>query len=63
VKLVVTGTAPPELFDVATDPAERRSLAAERPEVVKRLRAELTEWLSTETDAAKWGRQQARPKK
>jgi arylsulfatase A len=56
LKLVVTGTAPPELFNVATDPAERRSLAAERPEVVKQLRAELAAWLATETEAAKWGR-------
>jgi arylsulfatase A-like enzyme/Flp pilus assembly protein TadD len=33
----------PELFDLATDPAEKENLAGERPEVVERLRAQLLE--------------------
>lgn len=32
------------LFDVADDPGERRNLFAERPDVVRRLRADLAAW-------------------
>jgi arylsulfatase A-like enzyme len=38
-----TGTRA-ELYDLAADPGERRDLAAERPEVVARLRAALERW-------------------
>jgi arylsulfatase A len=34
-------TQPPELYDLAQDPAETTNLAAQQPEVVKRLTAEL----------------------
>ena len=34
---------------VFADPAERRNLAAERPQLVKELQAELAAWLATET--------------
>jgi arylsulfatase A-like enzyme len=51
-KLVVTGANPPELFNVETDLAERRSRAAEQPELLARLKEDLTKWLATErTDA------------
>jgi arylsulfatase A-like enzyme len=33
----------PELFDLASDPGERKNLVAERPELVERLRARLVE--------------------
>ncbi len=35
------------LYNVQDDPAERRNLAAEYPELFKRLRAELEAWLAT----------------
>jgi arylsulfatase A-like enzyme len=63
LKLVLTGGNPPELFDVVADPAERRSLAAEHPALVKRLRKELEGWLATETEESKWGRAPVKPKK
>jgi arylsulfatase A-like enzyme len=56
LKMVITGDNPPELFNVVSDPAERRSVAAEHPALVKRLRKELQAWLKTETDESKWGR-------
>jgi uncharacterized sulfatase len=37
-------TEPPRLFDLKADPHERRDLAAERPEDVKRLMAQLDGW-------------------
>ena len=48
LKLVVTEQGKPELFDVVADPAERRNLAALRPEDVRRLREALKSWLATE---------------
>jgi arylsulfatase A-like enzyme len=62
-KLVVTGTAPPELFDVMTDPAERRNRAAERKALAQDLRKGLTAWLNTETEESKWGRKAPAKKK
>jgi hypothetical protein len=32
------------LYNLAEDPGESRNLAATRPEVVARLKAEITEW-------------------
>jgi arylsulfatase A-like enzyme len=61
LKLVVTGSQPDELFDVAGDPAERRSVLADHPELAKQLRGELDAWLKTETEEAKWGRLPRRP--
>jgi arylsulfatase A-like enzyme len=49
LKLVITGGLRPELFNVETDPAERRSIAAEYPDLAKGLERELTSWLATET--------------
>jgi uncharacterized sulfatase len=48
-KLVVSSglhdaTEPPRLFDLKADPEERHDLAAERPEAVKRLTAQLDGW-------------------
>jgi arylsulfatase A-like enzyme len=54
MKLVVTGSNRPELFDVENDPAERRSVIAEYPKLAKELEDELKAWLATETEAAKW---------
>ena len=48
-KLVVTRGGKPELFDVVGDPAERRDVSAQYPELTKQLRAELDAWLKTET--------------
>jgi arylsulfatase A len=55
LKLVITGDNPAELFNVETDLAERRTLAAEYPELVKELRQALKEWLATETVESKEG--------
>jgi arylsulfatase A len=49
LKLVITGGGRPELFDVEADHAERRNIAAEHPDVVQSLQAELKAWLATET--------------
>lgn len=48
LKLVIVQGGKPELFDVETDPAERRNIAAQHPDAVKRLRGELDAWLATE---------------
>ncbi|MEO5804495.1 MAG: sulfatase-like hydrolase/transferase [Verrucomicrobiota bacterium] len=48
LKLVSTGNNKPELFNVETDPAERRSLAAEQEMLTKDLEKELNDWLATE---------------
>jgi len=53
LKLVITGNNKPELFNVAADPAERRTLDAEFPQETKSMVAALNEWLATETEAAK----------
>jgi len=47
-KLVTVNNGPPELFDVEADPAERRNVIAEHPELAGKLRAELKAWLATE---------------
>ena len=44
-------TAKIELYDLKEDPGEKQDLALERPEVVKRLRAELTEVSSSDRDS------------
>jgi arylsulfatase A-like enzyme len=48
-KLVLTGDAPPELFDVEADPAERRNVIAEHAELAQDLRARIKAWLATES--------------
>ena len=48
-KLVITRGGKPELFDVEGDPAERRDISAQYPELTRQLRAELDAWLKTET--------------
>jgi arylsulfatase A len=47
-KLVITSGGRPELFDVKDDPAERKNIAALRPERVNRLNEELKAWMATE---------------
>lgn len=49
VKLAIAGQDPPELFNVEADPAERRNVIAEYPELAKQLEKELRDWLKTET--------------
>jgi hypothetical protein len=57
LKLVVTRDGPAELFNVVTDPAERRNRADEYPALVKELRKGINDWLKMETEESKWGRQ------
>jgi arylsulfatase A-like enzyme len=53
MKLVITGTLSPELYNVARDPAERRNLAHDQFETADTLRTQLKEWLATETRESK----------
>jgi arylsulfatase A-like enzyme len=62
-KLVITGNNPPELFNLETDPAERRNVIAEHQPLAQQLRKELTDWLATETEAAKWGKTTSQDKR
>jgi arylsulfatase A-like enzyme len=48
-KLVVTGGGKPQLYDLETDPAERRDLSAARPQRTRQLQDELKVWLASET--------------
>jgi arylsulfatase A len=48
-KIVITQGGKAELFDVVADPAERRDLSAQYPEITVRLREELEAWLKTAT--------------
>ncbi len=48
LKLVITSDGRPELFDVVADPAERRNVIAEHPDVARDLQSELKAWLATE---------------
>ncbi len=57
LKVVVTGDNPPELFNVETDPAERRTIAGEHRDLVKALVSDLDGWLATETAPSKEGRE------
>ena len=55
-KLVITGNTAPELYNVRTDPAERRTIFHEYPDLGRELRMGIIDWLATETEAAKWGK-------
>ncbi|MGP0062154.1 MAG: sulfatase-like hydrolase/transferase [Isosphaeraceae bacterium] len=48
-KLVVVEGGKPELYDVVGDPAERRDISAQHPELTKPLRDQLKAWLETAT--------------
>jgi arylsulfatase A-like enzyme len=48
MKVVVTGGGKPELYDVVNDPAERRDLSAQYPDVTAQLQTLLGAWLKTE---------------
>jgi arylsulfatase A len=48
-KLVVIRGGKSEMYDVEGDPAERRDVSAQYPEMTRQLRAELDAWLETET--------------
>jgi arylsulfatase A-like enzyme len=56
LKLVITGTNPPELFNVVTDPGERRNILAEYPVLAEEMRRQLAAWLQTESAESKWGK-------
>jgi arylsulfatase A-like enzyme len=60
LKLIVNGGNTPELYNVATDPAERRMIDEQFPQKTKAMTAALNDWLATETDAA---RQRRKPVK
>jgi arylsulfatase A-like enzyme len=56
LKLVITGSTAPELYDVEKDPSERITIAADHQSLVQQLRRELTAWSATESESAKWGK-------
>jgi hypothetical protein len=62
LKLVITGANRPEMFNVETDPAERRSILEEHPALAKKMQADLKAWLATETEESKWGKKPVRKK-
>jgi hypothetical protein len=45
-KLILASDRHHELYDLASDPEERRNLVSSRPEMVRPLDAELTEWIA-----------------
>ncbi len=47
-KLVITRGGKPELFNVVTDPEERRDISASNPVLFRQLNEELKAWLETE---------------
>ena len=53
LKLIINGGNQPEMYNVAADPAERRTVAAEFTQETKSMVAALNEWLATESEAAK----------
>jgi arylsulfatase A-like enzyme len=55
-KLAITGNTAPELYNVVTDPAERRTIFHEYQDLGRELRKGIIDWLATETEAAKWGK-------
>ncbi|MGI8602670.1 MAG: sulfatase-like hydrolase/transferase [Verrucomicrobiales bacterium] len=55
LKLVITGDNRPELFNVQTDPAERRSLTHEFPKLAAEMNRELQSWIETESEESKAG--------
>ncbi len=52
-KLIVTRGGKPELYNVVTDPEERRDVAASHPDLARQLDEELKAWLGTEVRRAK----------
>jgi arylsulfatase A-like enzyme len=67
MKLVRLGKAEPELYDLATDVAESKNLAAEKPEVVKELVSAIVEWekgmIAPTFESPKAGKPAAKKKK
>ena len=53
LKLLINGGNQPELYNVATDPGERRMIDEEFPAKTKALTAALEQWLATESESAK----------
>ena len=47
-KVVINRGGRSELYDVVVDPAERRDVSAQYPELTKELRDAITAWLKTE---------------
>jgi len=48
MKLVITGGGKPELYDVVNDPAERRDVSAQYPDLAAQLQTALGAWLKTD---------------
>ncbi|HZW30503.1 MAG TPA: sulfatase-like hydrolase/transferase [Isosphaeraceae bacterium] len=48
-KLVITAGGKPELYDIVGDPAERRDLSAQYPDLTRQLRTELHAWFQSAT--------------
>ena len=59
LKMVITGSNKPELFNVEADPAERRTLQAVHPGVLKEFDAAAQQWLASESEAAREKRRKA----
>ena len=53
-KLIFTPHDPPQLFDLAEDPAERNNLAAANPDIVARMMDEHNQWCDTFERAPMW---------
>jgi arylsulfatase A-like enzyme len=53
LKMVINSQNKPELYNVETDPAERRDIAQEYPAEVKAMQKGLDKWMAAESEAAK----------
>jgi hypothetical protein len=53
LKMVINGQNKPELYDVETDPAERRTLSARFPDQLQAMKEGLDAWLATVSEAAR----------
>lgn len=54
-KLLSKDESPDQLFDLAADPGEKKDLAAERPDVLASLRADLDAWYARHPAILKGG--------
>ena len=56
LKLVISGGVRREVFDLSSDPAERRNIIDDHPAVSAELGREIESWLETETEATREAR-------
>ncbi len=52
-KMVIMRGGKPELYDISSDPAERRDLSATHPQTVQQLRSGIDAWMATEDSRGK----------